>query len=279
MALTVSLTVVGQGQPLLFLHSSLSSHRQWLPLVNELKSQFQCILVDLQGYGAAGSRWQPSPASLQPQQYCMAEESKPLLVELAALNLTSPITLIGHSFGGALALHLAQSQQIAVKQLILFEPVVFHLLKPENYQPQQTQRNEAETLLSEIHQLAAKLPTLSEHAAAECFIDYWQSHGFFAELPRKMQSTLAQQVKKVPFDFAALISEPCTLLDYQYLQQPILLMTGQSSRRSATFLAEQLASHMPNCQLRRVSSGHMGPVTHADVINPIIVEYLSQSEI
>ena len=277
----MALTVVGQGQPLLFLHSSLSSHRQWLPLVNALKGQFQCILVDLQGYGAAGSRWQPSTACLnQPQQYRMADEAKPLVAELAALNLASPLTLIGHSFGGALALHTALSQQIAVKQLILFEPVVFHLLKPENYRqtPHQHNRSEAKSLLTEIHELAAKLPTLSKQAGAECFIDYWQASGFFAGLPSKMQSMLAQQVKKVTFDFAALIGEPCTLVDYQRLQQPILLMTGQQSRRSATFLAEQLASQLPNCSFQQVSTGHMGPVTHAELVNPMIVNYLHSTQ-
>lgn len=277
----MALTVVGQGQPLLFLHSSLSSHRQWLPLVNALKEQFQCILVDLQGYGSAGSRWQPSVEFLQhPQQYRMVDEAKPLVAELAALNLATPITLIGHSFGGALALHLALSQQIAVKQLMLFEPVVFHLLKPENYSQNLNQYNssEAKGLLTEIHELAAKLPTLSARAGAECFIDYWQAPGFFAGLPSKIQSMLAQQVKKVTFDFAALIGEPCTLVDYQRLQQPILLMTGQQSRRSATFLAEQLASQQPNCRFRQVNTGHMGPVTHAELVNPIIVDYLHSTQ-
>ena len=51
---------LGYGQPALLLHSSMSSHRQWLSLASELSATHSCYLPDLAGYGA-----EPLPA-IQP---------------------------------------------------------------------------------------------------------------------------------------------------------------------------------------------------------------------
>ena len=39
------------------------------------------------------------------------------------------VILIGHSFGGAIALHMARTRPELFKALVLFEPVAFHLFK------------------------------------------------------------------------------------------------------------------------------------------------------
>jgi len=51
--------ISGQGTPVVLLHSSLSSARQWLPLVKLLEPYFLVINIDILGYGNADKVTEP----------------------------------------------------------------------------------------------------------------------------------------------------------------------------------------------------------------------------
>jgi pimeloyl-ACP methyl ester carboxylesterase len=104
----------------LMLHSSLSSGRQWQSLKVALKNQFEVLNPDLLGYGSNDLSY-PRPMRLSDE----AEHLWPLLTEKSA----GSVVLIGHSFGGAIALHMARIRPELFKAVVLFEPVAFHLLK------------------------------------------------------------------------------------------------------------------------------------------------------
>lgn len=242
----------------------MSSHRQWQPLVAELRQDHLCIVPDLQGYGVPARKVLGNFAT---RDYQMADEAAAVIDAIAELQLEQPVSIVGHSFGGALALHLAMTKPFAIKELVLFEPVAFHLLKA-NDQPTFPQ------LLAEVQALAEQLPKLSYQDAAMVFIDYWQFDGFFSGLPLRMQQNLAEQVAKVTLDFQALIGEPLQLADYQRLDLPVLLLTGSKSRRSAQSISELLHASIPGSALRQVATGHMGPVTDPALVNSEICSFL-----
>lgn len=260
----MAISVVGSGKPVLLLHSSMSSHRQWQQLVANLRQDHCCIVPDLQGYGFPSSQILGDFAG---RDYQMADEAAALVALLSDLEINQAISIVGHSFGGALALHLAMTNAFAIKELVLFEPVAFHLLKTKD----QTQCSE---LLAEVQALAEQLPRLNHHDAARVFIDYWQMDGYFANLPRRMQQNLAEQVAKVTLDFQALIGEPLQLADYARLNLPVLLLSGSDSRRSAQRISELLHFTIKGSELRQVATGHMGPVTDSALVNIEICSYL-----
>lgn len=250
---------VGSGRPALLLHSSMSSHRQWLALASTLSATHSCYLPDLSGYGV-----QPLPAV---PSWSLTAEADLMLAVLPDALKTQPIDLIGHSYGGALALHLARTQKLQVRQLVLFEPVAFHLLP---------QLPDASALWQEVRTLADALPQLSAAEAAARFIDYWQHQGFFAGLPARMQQQLALQVAKVTLDFQALSQEPASLADYaNAIQCPVLLLSGSHSRQSAQRISAALQAVLSDVRLRRLECGHMGPVTHPDLVNRSVADFLS----
>lgn len=249
---------LGYGRPALLLHSSMSSHRQWLSLASGLSATHSWYLPDLAGYGV-----EPLPA-IQP--WSLAAEADLLLAALPDTLKAQPLDLIGHSYGGALALHLARTQKLQIRKLVLFEPVAFHVLP---------QLPDASALWQEVRALADALPTLNAIQAAERFIDYWQHKGFFAGLPVRMQQQLALQVAKVSLDFQALSQEPASLADYaDAVKSPVLLLSGSHSRQSAQRISAALRSVLPDVRLQRLECGHMGPVTHPDLVNKPIANFL-----
>jgi pimeloyl-ACP methyl ester carboxylesterase len=63
------------------------------------------------------------------------------------------------------------------------------------------------------------------------------------------------------------------------LTMPSLVMSGLSSPASTRLLVEQLAQALPNATALQTRGGHMGPITHAAVVNPAIISFLSDAEI
>lgn len=257
------LKIIGQGEPVLLLHSSLSSHKQWLPLVVLLSERYSLWLPDLQGYGRNST-----VAFSQNPVWSLADEADALLATLTPEQKNTPLTLIGHSFGGALALHLARTGKLKVKALLLFEPVAFHLLAAET-------DAQAVALTAEVRLLSEQMPKLNAEAAAQLFVDYWQQADYFRHLPARMQQQMAGQVWKVPQDFSALINEPATTADYAALQMPVLLIVGSESRQSALRVSQLLATCWPQAQITMLPTGHMGPVTASDLVNQHIVAFLA----
>lgn len=256
----MTIKISGQGEPILLLHSSLSSHRQWAPLAAQLASlrRFCIVSADLAGYG-------DEPCPTEPRPFSLADEVDFLLQRLPNEVKSQSIRVVGHSYGGAVALQLALSSALKVRQLVLFEPVAFHLLKGEP------------TLWHEVTALADELLRLAPPQAAERFIDYWQHLGYFLALPTKMQQAFAAQVGKVSLDFEGLANAPWTLKDYQQrLQLPVWIGSGLRSRQSARRIAQLLAQTLSQVQYAEFSCGHMGPVTDAAVINQAMLEFLSQ---
>lgn len=258
---------------ILCLHSSQSSGAQWRALKQQLSAELpnaQIHTPNLIGYGK-DIYGPPYPAV---KDFRLADEIDaltPLLDEIfidpVALKESrpQPLHLVGHSYGGAIALRMARLLTAAgtpPASLTLYEPVAFHVL------------TELSPAYDEIHSISAKMETLTTVEAAAAFVDYWNYPGYFAALPAKVQQGMIAKQTKVQADFSALMHEPATLDDYASLNCPVLLLHGSESPQSSRQVAQQLADTLPQVQTVTVESGHMAPLTHSERVNPHIVNFL-----
>ena len=244
----------------LLLHSSLSSARQWQPLV-ALLGQEKCFALDLLGYGQAMT--QPWPS----RQVTLAEEQEALLQQLPSNWQDFSWHLIGHSYGGVNALQLAHDFPDAIASLSLYEPVAFFLL----------QGQERASVLALMAEINACLDSNQPEKAAERFIDYWNQLGSFAALSERQQQAFTLGIHKVAADFHALMTSSLTLETLsRQITQPTLLMQGQFSQATAHQVSHQLATSFANSQKREFQAGHMGAITHSKKVNAAILEFLAQ---
>lgn len=240
--------------PVFLLHSSMSSGRQWHDLCNELNHPSQT--PDLAGYGRT-----PMPDN-DLAQYRLAQE----LRLLPALPDT-PFHLVGHSYGGALALKLAREHPDQILSLTLFEPVAFHLL-PDNH-PQ------LEAIMALSTSLNRYLDQQQPEDAARRFIDYWNRPGSFDRLPDATRADLKRTIRKVGYDFSALLHEPCTPEDLSTIRCPMLLLEGAYTPASTQAVMQILKQQLPQAQHQLLDCGHMGPVTHPHLVNPPVSRFIA----
>jgi pimeloyl-ACP methyl ester carboxylesterase len=248
---------------IVLLHSSMSSKAQWADLTAQLDAGFRCIAVDLLGYGAS-----PFPADVDAgYTHTLAHEADAVNAAIASrLEPGEAFHLIGHSYGGASALHMARRMPERVLSLTLFEPVAFHLLADEH-----PARAEIVSVVACINASA------SDRDATRVFIDYWNRAGAFDAAPASAQDKMIAQIAKVRLDFEALLGEAATLAELSPVTMPALVMAGERSPASTRLLAEQLAAALPNATGLRASGGHMGPITHGEAVNPHIVAFLGRA--
>src|SRR6476659_1218429 len=101
----------GQGEPVVLLHGSISTHRYWTKEIEALEGKCKTYAVDLLGFGAS-----PKPISAD---YDFEQHSNSILKTLEQAGVKTPFTLVGHSLGALLALYIAKHHPDKVNKLIL----------------------------------------------------------------------------------------------------------------------------------------------------------------
>jgi pimeloyl-ACP methyl ester carboxylesterase len=109
----------GSGPALVCFHCSTSSSKQWQPLMDYLCCDYSAIALDLHGYGK-------TPPWTGDRRLSLKDEAA--LIEHVFNGDDMTVTLIGHSYGGAVAATAALMYPERINGLILYEPVLFNLL-------------------------------------------------------------------------------------------------------------------------------------------------------
>jgi pimeloyl-ACP methyl ester carboxylesterase len=239
---------------------SASSARQWDALSEQLAG-FAPLPLDLWGHGDR-PHWHGAGALS-------------LSAEAAAIGQAcpdgAPFHLVGHSYGGAVALAFAASHADRLRSLTLIEPSSFHILKAADG---------GAPLLDEIAAVAKAVNRGvlcgDYRAGMGTFIDYWAGAGSWKSLPEKKKEQLAQRAVHVAHHFYALMEEPATLASYAKIEVPTLILCGTRSPRPSRAMTRLLAETMPRARHRTIAdAGHMSPITHPAEVNRLILEHVS----
>src|SRR4029077_10861991 len=111
--------------------------------------------------------------------------------------------------------------------------------------------------------------------AARHFVDYWSGDGAFEQMPEARQGQVASSMVNIAGWAHALLSEPTPLRAFSWLGAPVLFMVGKNSPASSRGVARLLGRALPRGHVVEFEGlGHMGPVTHPDLVNAVISPFL-----
>ena len=253
----------GRGEPVVLLHSSGSCAAQWRALIERLGGHFRVLAPDLYGYGATGAWPARAPFTL---------EDEAQIVHALLGRCSEPAHLVGHSYGGAVALHVAREHGDQVRSLALIEPVAFHLLRDGD--------DADYAALAEIAHIAGVVERSLDRGDYECgfgrFVDYWSGAGAWAAIPAAKRSAIAAHLPKVALDFRATIGHPTRPRDLRRMAMPALVIQGERSPSPTRRICARLAGALPAVRVATVpGAGHMCPVTHRDETNKLLATFLA----
>lgn len=246
------------------LHSSGSSSRQWGRLAERLAPRFDVRTVDFHGHGArdawAGSR----RLTLVDDAALVA----PILAEAGRVHI------VGHSYGGAVALQVATMWPACIASVAVYEPVLFRWLFAA--EPESAAAREPWTIAEAIRRALSRGDA---EGAAQRFLDYWGGDGTWAAMTPERRASQAARMRSVLAHFDALARDVPSAARLRRLQAPMLFLSGAATVASTARIAALLRSALPGArQVTLRGAGHLGPITHPDVFNDAIEQFLCLAE-
>ncbi|MBL8679377.1 MAG: alpha/beta hydrolase [Myxococcales bacterium] len=252
---------VGEGLPLVALHASGMSSRQWARLAKDAPAhhtRFRVLAADLLGVGKT-----PMPEG----PYALSREVDALLALLDTVD--EPAFVLGHSFGGLVAIEAALRAPEKFRALALYEPVVVVLAAAHGSE-------EAKAQCARIGDLMREDVSASYDRWIEHFIDWWNAPGFYQSLPAPARAQYLATAAEAHRQAGVVQTSSATRENLARCAVPTLFVHGDTSPAAARESARIASNAMPDARVFRVEgAGHMAPLTHTSVVNSAVLAFFS----
>jgi len=248
---TIGYEETGAGPAMLLLPPGASPAAAWRAVMARLAGRFHTVAVNFAGYGETA----PLPDGAQ-----HTLEAEAAAAAGVAARLDPPIHLVGHSYGGAVALRLAVAGALPLASLTLIEPACYQLLRPAG---ETALADEVEAVnFGFVDTVAAGDP----EAALRAYIDYYTTGpGAWDAMPETARARLLGIAEVVARALASAHGEPVTLDDARGLAVPCRVVHGAETTPSHARVSELLAQAIPGARLEVVpDAAHMLTLTHPD---------------
>lgn len=245
------------------LHASGGSGAQWNALSLRIGPRYRVLSPDFYGHGAA-------PPFDGPPEAIVASDM--LRVVHLAAGAGGRVHLVGHSYGGAVALRVALYHPELVASVAVYEPVALQLL---------TRYVRSDRCAAEVSEvalaIARDLNGGAMERAARRFVDFWSGDGAWSRLAPDRRAAFARRMPVIRAHFASLMGDGVTLADYGRIAAPVLYLAGQKTRAATRRIGELLRRALPHVDAIAFDGiDHLGPITHAALVAGAIARFIGE---
>lgn len=250
------------GAAVLFIPGSFSTQLAWRSLLHYLPGQYRTITTSLLGFGATHDTRTVTDFGMDHQV---------ALIHAVIARIDAPVHLVGHSFGGAVALATALAGRADIRSISTFEANPLGMLRERG----------RDDLYQQARQLCDRFEAalgVGEADAPGQIIDFWDGPGTFAALPKPVQDYCVKTAGVnlldwyTAFDFAADTS------DFSTLVIPTLVVRSEMSNPLMTDITAALSETLPDAVAAVVpGAGHSLIISHgaecADLLHAQLTRY------
>lgn len=251
----------GNGPLIVLLPPGASSATAWHGVTETLSSEFECLAVNLSGYAE-------TEVFRSNRSMTLDDEAEAVLALMATHKVG--VHLVGHSYGGAIAIRLAQQYGDRFSTLTLIEPAAYPML---------SQAGELE-LAEDVEQInrefIARVHAGEDDAAFQGYFDFY-NHGprKWIDLSGSVRQRLLSVARPVAAALGAVHASDSKLDDLARFQIPTLLVAGAETDNVHARLTRTIARTVPNSWLETIpNAGHMCSLTHPTELAELIQSHI-----
>lgn len=254
----------GSAPLILFQPPGASGASIWRPVAAMLQDRFRTAAVNPSGYGDTEAFAGPEPMTLRDEAALFA----------AAIRAELPNSrgrtahIVGHSYGGTIALVLAHASPELVGRLTLLEPAPYVLLREAG------EAALADEIEAQNRRFIATVRVGRNAEAMEQYLDYFNGRpGYWRRLEDQVQERMLALAERLAVGLDAVGRLDLRSADLASVTAPVTVIRGGATDPLHARLSELVAQSIPEAMLIDLpGAGHMMSLTHGAEIAEMLRE-------
>lgn len=256
--------ICGSGPTIVLVPGSCSTGAAWRPVIAALGNRFRCVTTSLLGYGGTEER-------RTPQDPAIAHEAE-ILESVIRRTGSNGVHLVGHSFGGLVALATVLRARVPVASLTIAEAPAASLLREVGeLQHYRTFRDMTDAYFAAFDGGA--------EVAIATMIDFYGGAGTFASWPARVRAYAIQTTSVNILDWASAYGFRLSPTMLAAADVPVLVLRGGSSHPAVQRANELLSACLEGAALVTIpDAAHFMISTHAGNVADAIASHVIRAE-
>ena len=256
----------GQGDPVIFVHGSLSDFRSWRFQMEPFSKQYRAI--------AYSRRYHyPYPGSCERSDYSVEFHAEDLASFIRGLGLKQS-HIVGSSYGAYTALVLASKNQELVRSLTVAEPPILPWLEGTKEGAPLI----ADFMVNVWEPLKKAFQRGDMEEGVRIFVNGVMGQGTFDKLPSQVRASMMDNAQELKYEtispghFSAFSCE-----DAKKIKVPTLLLTGELSLPIFHSIIRKLQLCIPDAKCSMIQrASHSMYSGNPEGFNAIVLSFLSR---
>ena len=256
----------GSGSPTLVLvPGSCSNGMAWRPVIKALDGKFRCVTTSLLGYGQTAERRLDSNPSVE-----LEAEILERVIEKASAD-GGEIHVVGHSFGGAVAMIVAMRKRVPIASLTVLEAPIPSLLRACGEDAHYRSFRD----MTEAYFAAWRG---GDREAMRSMIDFYGGEGTWASWPDRVRAYAIETTPVNLLDWGCAYDHPLSPEMLSTIEVPVSVAVGAQSH-PAICRANGLAAMSIGGAVFKTIGGaaHFMISTHPAQVAELIVDAVSRA--
>jgi pimeloyl-ACP methyl ester carboxylesterase len=252
----------GSGPTIVLVPGSCSTGAAWQPVMAAWNNQFRCVTTSLLGYGGTAERRTAAAPSI-------SDEAE--VLEAVVRRAGGPVHLVGHSFGGLVALAVALRHRVPLASLAILEAPAMEALRRD----QDDHHYRAFRQMTEAYFAAFNAGNAE---AIAIMIDFYGGVGTFASWPPRVRAYAVKTTAVNILDWATAFGSPLSAATLASVRIPSLVCWGGASHPAVQRANARLSESLKADSATIDGAAHFMIATHAADVASYVAQHVHRAE-
>jgi pimeloyl-ACP methyl ester carboxylesterase len=252
--------IEGEGTPIVMLNGGTADMSVFEAHSKQLSRNYKIIRMEQFNVQYA------SEGLVLPNDYSVRMESAAIKFTLDSLNIKEPVVLVGHSYGGLIALDFALNHPSYIRSLVLIEPPVFQIVETKGESPEGMKK--MQVLSKQFTPQADITEEMVKQFRCELMncdtFDIHQHPQWMTWVKQKNRLRGLSVVSNYKVDYKKL----------HKFQNPVLIVTGTQTVAFHRRIDELLTAEFSFAKTANIQGGHTAVNTNANEFIQCLLKFL-----